>query len=825
VTAIDVDKVLAELTLDEKAALVAGRDHWHTVAIERLDVGTIKVTDGPNGARGDVLFGAGTPTLCVPCGSALGATWDPQLVERIGVALGQQARTKGAHVLLAPTVNLHRHPLAGRTFECYSEDPFLTAEAAVAFVRGVQSQGVATTTKHFAGNESEYKRMTINSVVPERALRELYLVPFEQVVARADAWGIMAAYNRLNGPYCTDSRWLLTELLKEEWGFDGFVVSDWLATHSTVDAARSGLDLEMPGPPAWFGPRLADAVRAGDVDEATVDDMIRRLLLLAERTDAFGLPPGEERAEDLPEYRELARDAAAAAMVLLKNDGQVLPLDVDSLTTLAVVGPNASRAVVMGGGSATVNPHRRISPLDALRERLGDRVDIRHEIGGYAHKTLPALTAPFVTTPDGEPGMRVDYFDTNDLSGDVLRADVVPESRLRWIGEAPDGVDVQRFSVRATALLHAPHDGPFEIGLVVLGRARVLLDGDELLDGWTRRLPRGEALMGFASEEITATTDLHAGTPVELVVEFTNDRTPGFGACYVGGRPAQPDDALERAVAVAADADAAVVFVGTDEEWETEGLDRTSYALPARQSELVERVASVNPRTVVVLNAGAPVDTSWAESVPAVLVSWFGGQEMADAIVDVLTGDTDPGGRLPTTYPRRLEDVPCFFDYPGDGAEVRYGEGVFVGYRGYDARDIEPAWPFGHGLSYTEFEHGDIELSASEVEIAEDLRVTARVAVTSTGARAGREVVQLYVAPRSPRMPRPPQELKAFAKVTLEPGERRDVALTLDFRSFAAWDPERHGWVVDPGDYEIRAGRSSRDIRARTVVTLLPAGS
>jgi beta-glucosidase len=820
VRAIDVDKVLAELTLDEKAALVAGRDHWHTVAIERLDVGTIKVTDGPNGARGDVLFDSGTPTLCVPCGSALGAMWDPALVERIGAALGQQARTKGAHVLLAPTVNLHRHPLAGRNFECYSEDPFLTAEAAVAFVRGVQGQGVATTTKHFAGNESEYKRMTINSVVPERALRELYLVPFEQVVARADAWGIMAAYNRLNGPYCTDSHWLLTELLKEEWGFDGFVVSDWLATHSTVDAARSGLDLEMPGPPAWFGPRLADAVRAGDVDEATLDDMIRRLLLLAERTDAFDLPPGEERGEELPEHRDLARTAAAGAMVLLKNDGNVLPLDVDSLSSLAVLGPNASRAVVMGGGSATVNPHRRVSPLHALSERLGDGVDIRHEVGGYAHKTLPALTPPVLTTPDGEPGMRVEYFGTNDLSGDVVRVDVVPQSRLRWIGEAPDGVDVQRFSMRATGMLRVEQDGPFEIGLVVLGRARVLLDGTELLDGWTQRLPRGEALMGFASQEITATAELRTGAPVELVVEFTNDRTPGFGACFVGGRPAEPDDALERAAAVAAGADAAVVFVGTDEEWETEGNDRTSYDLPGRQAQLVERVASVNPRTVVVLNAGAPVDTSWAESVPAVLVSWFGGQEMADAIVDVLTGDADPGGRLPTTYPRQLEDVPCFFDYPGDGAEVRYGEGVFMGYRGYDARAVEPAWPFGHGLSYTEFEYGDIEVSASEVEITDDLHITARVTVTNTGARPGREVVQLYVAPRSPRLVRPPQELKAFAKLSLEPGERQQVTLTLGFRSFAAWDPDRHGWVADAGDYEIRSGRSSRDIRARRVVTL-----
>ncbi len=391
-TRTDWAAALAAMTLDEKAAMTAGVDFWNLAGVERLGIPSIRVTDGPNGARGSALFGLGTDTaVCIPCGSALGATWDPDLVERVGVMLGEEAHTKASRVLLAPTVNLHRSPLAGRNFECYSEDPLLSGKTAAAFVRGVQSQGVVTTVKHFAGNDAEFERQTINSVIDARALRELYLVPFELAVREGGALGVMTAYNRLNGPHCSEHAELITGILRGEWGFEGFVLTDWLSAGSTVGCSAAGLDLEMPGPGSYYGAKLADAVRAGEVDETTVDAQVTHLLRVLARIGALDDPPGRTSTSiDRPEHRTLAREAAAAAMVLLKNDG-VLPFDASAVRTLAVIGPNALRPQMMGGGSANLAPHYRISPLDALRVKLGDAVDVQYARGVDFDRTAPPI--------------------------------------------------------------------------------------------------------------------------------------------------------------------------------------------------------------------------------------------------------------------------------------------------------------------------------------------------------------------------------------------------------------------------------------------------
>ena len=816
----DIDALVASLTLDEKAALTAGRDNWSTTAVPRAGIPSVRVTDGPNGARGSSVLGAGEATAaCVPCGSALGATWDPELIERVGALLGEEALTKRCGVLLAPTLNLHRSPLSGRNFECFSEDPLIAGRAGAAFVRGVQSRGVSTTPKHLAGNEAEFERYTISSAIGERALRELYLVPFELAVREGGADGAMTAYNRLNGRYCTEDEALLGGILRGEWGFCGFVVSDWFGLGSTAGSARAGLDLEMPGPGRSFGPALADAVRAGEVEEALVDAQARRLLGALERRGALDVPGDEpEESVDRPQHRALAREAAAASMVLLRNDG-LLPLDPSGLRRLAVIGPNAARAAIMGGGSAKLRPHYAVTPLEALRERLGAAVEVVHEPGCDIDRTVPELRAPFSIELDGGRA-------TARRADGLLMFDALPEP-----------LDVADFSFRAVAEITPAVSGAHTFTLVQAGGARVLVGGRLVLDGIAHPPPRGEGLIGMASEEVSAAVDLAAGEPVEVVVEYRSAGAPaGLRGARVGMRPPRDADASGRAVRAGTGCDAVVLVVGTTDEWESEGSDRASMDLPGPQDELVERVLAANPDTVVVVNAASPVTMAWADRARAVLVTWVGGQEMAGALAEVLTGAAEPGGRLPTTIPLALEHNPSHGNFPGENGEVVYGEGVLMGYRWYEARRLPVRFPFGHGLSYSRFAIGEPRLSSPR--FAPGGTLTVEVDVTNTGGRAGAEVVQCYVAAPPGPLTRPTKELRDYAKVHLEAGETRTVSFALGDRAFACWDPgdpdwpalaERiavsplaayaagrragaPGWRIFPGRHELHVGRSSADV-------------
>jgi beta-glucosidase len=794
----DLDALMGQLTLDEKAALTAGVDFWHLAAVERLGIPSVQVTDGPNGARGSALFGLGDETaVCIPCGSALGATWDPELVERVGAMLGEEALTKTCRVLLAPTVNLHRSPIAGRNFECYSEDPLLSGKTAAAFVRGVQSQGVVTTVKHFAGNDAEFERHTINSVVDARALRELYLVPFELAVREGGALGVMTAYNRLNGPHCSEHAELLTGILRGEWGFEGFVLTDWLSAGTTEGGTAAGLDLEMPGPARFYGAVLAEAVRAGTVDESVVDAQVAHLLRVFDRMGALDDPADwTSTSVDRPEHRTLAREAATSAMVLLRND-DVLPFDATAIRSLAVLGPNAERPQMMGGGSAKLAPHYRISPLQALRARLGDTVDVRYERGVDIDRTAAPIDTEF----------SVEFFAGYEWGGGAVATRSYHDGQLLLVDTPPPGIEIDNFSYRALGRYTPDETGSHTCSLIQIGgRARVLVDGKVVLDGVADPPGPGTEFFGMGSAELEATVDLVAGTAVEIVVEFAEREGFFMRGVKLGHRRPAPPDLLDRAVAAAAAADAVVVVVGTNDDWESEGHDRDTMDLPGAQDELVARAVAANPNTAVVVNTGAPVTMPWADAAPAILQAWFGGQEMANALADVLFGDTEPGGRLPTTLPLLLEHNPSFGNFPGENGEVRYGEGVLVGYRSYEARRLATRFPFGHGLSYS-----TVDIGTPVVEVGD--RVTVSVPVTNTGARRGSEVVQCYVAPPRPsRVVRPPQELKAFAKVALDPGEQTTVTLELDERAFAYWDPPASGWRVDPGTYEVRVGRSSAEI-------------
>jgi len=839
---VDIDALIDGLTLDEKAALTAGDDMFTTVGIERMGIPKVGVTDGPNGARGLTLPGMGGPTsTCIPCGSAIGATWDPSLAEQLGALVGREALDRGCRGLLAPTVNLHRHPLAGRNFECYSEDPLLSGRLAAGYVRGVQSAGVFATVKHFVGNEAEFERGSISSVMDERSLRELYLLPFEIAVRDGGVLGLMTSYNRLNGRWLTERPELLVDLVRGEWGFQGLIMTDWFAVADTDVSLAAGLDLEMPGPGRALGATVVTAVNDGRVKEDELDRAVRHILSTYDRTgalvaaaaDVAPVPPG-------PEDLEFLRRASAESIVLLRNDG-TLPLEPSSLRRIAIVGQHAVSPCVMGGGSAGVATPALTTPLASVAALLGDASEVVYERGCEADLSATPIGERVLVAPDG---FDATFHAGPECAGEILKREKLDTLRFVVFGSMRDVSLGDEWSVRVRGSVLPDEDGRFELALAQSGRARVLVDGEILLDGFENPMPAGGSdFFGLVSKDLVADVTVRRGVPLEVVVEYANIDAPLAGF-RVGFRTVDQDALLERAIEAAAGADVAVVMVGNNAEWETEGRDRPAFELPGRQPELVRRVAAVNERTVVMVNAGAPVDLSWSDDVAAVLQCWFGGQEMASGVAGVLVGELEPGGRLPTSIPLCLEHSPSFDNFPGENGEVRYGEGLFMGYRGYEHRRILPRFPFGHGLSYTTFTFGEPTLSVRSIAPGES--VTISVPVSNTGSRPGSEVIQCYVAHSRPRLVRPPKELKAFAKVRLEPGESTVVQLELNARAFAYWDPGQSdweevrarqldmfgdlsgrqvrrpaGWQVDDGDYDVLIGRSSVDIVASETVRIV----
>jgi len=671
----DIARLIGEMTLEEKASLCSGRDAWTTKPVERLGIPSIMMTDGPHGLRkqtGDVpaLDGTAAPATCYPSGAALASSWDRNLLARIGRALAGEAQAEGVSIVLGPAVNVKRSPLCGRNFEYLSEDPYLIGELAKSYIRGMQEQGVGVSIKHFAANNQETRRMVIDTIVDERTLREIYLPGFEVAVRESRPWTVMCAYNRLNGTYCSEHPWLLTQVLRDEWGFEGVVVSDWGAVNDRVAGVAAGLELEMPGSGGINDAEIVEAVRSGVLDEAMLDCVVERLLSIILRGAEARRP---ETTFDPEAHHNLAREAAVASTVLLKNVDELLPLDLQG--TIAFLGAFAREPRYQGGGSSHVNPRAMTCAYDEAQRLAGDEA----------------------------------------------------------------------------TLLYAP----------------------------------GYAL---ATGEVD---------------------------------PALMDEARK----TAASADVAVVFIGLTDPYESEGYDRTHLDLPPNHVALLEAVLVVQPRVVVVLSNGAPVTMPWLERVPAVVEGYLGGQAGGAAIADVLFGRVNPSGKLAETFPARLEETPAYLDFPGDVSRVVYNERLFVGYRAYDARDLAPLFPFGHGLSYTTFGYSDLVVDRQQITDTEVLTVS--VTITNSGARSGAEVVQLYVRDVEASVIRPPKELKGFDKVTLAPGERRTLSFRLDQRAFAFWDEALGDWRVESGDFELLVGASSRDIRltatvAVTSTTVLP---
>ncbi|MFG1806271.1 beta-glucosidase [Streptomyces sp. NPDC049040] len=800
-----VEAALRVLGLDDRTRLLAGQDMWSLPALPAVGLGSLVMSDGPIGVRGR-RWSADDPSVALPSPTALAAAWDPELARRAGRLLAQEAHRKGVHVLLAPTVNLHRSPLGGRHFEAYSEDPLLTGAIGTGYVLGVQDGGVGVTVKHFVGNEAETERFTVDNRIAPRPLRELYLAPFEAIVKGARPWGVMAAYNAVNGVTMTEHAELIGGVLRGEWGFDGVVVSDWLAARSTAGAIRGGLDLAMPGPHTVYGEALAAAVRAGEVPEELVADAVRRVLRLAARAGLLAGAPAAVAQADRPapiDGDALAREIAGRGCVLLRNavrgDAPVLPLEAAALHGgIALIGAGAREPRILGGGSAQVFPGHVVSLLDAMRDALPAGTPLAYAPGADPVEELPAAAGGFALRAVARAA-----------DGRELGAEALPSGQVQWFGEMPPGVDYDDLhTVELHGIFTPATGGEHRFGTRGTGGFTLTVAGRTLYDGpqYDQDPDPFEAFFGKPTQR--GTVHLAAGEPVPVSLLHLPPkdvelpiRAVGFSLLH--GEPERDDEELlAEAVAAARAADTAVVVVGTTERVESEGFDRRDLRLPGRQDELVARVAAANPRTVVVVNSGAPVELPWREQVAAVLVCWFPGQEGGAALADVLLGAVEPGGRLPTTWPVALADAPVTEVAPREGV-LPYDEGVRIGYRAWQRPGTPaPAYPFGHGLGYTTWAYEElIALPGSGPE--ELASVTVRV--RNAGPRAGREVVQLYLAGAGADTGTG-QVLAGFASVTAGPGEVAEAVIPLPCRVASTWDDSAGAWRLPPGPYRVSAG-------------------
>ena len=804
--------LLKELTLDEKVTLLSGFNNWYTNKIERLNIPSIKMSDGPNGVRGDGT--SGKSSACFPCPILMGSTWNEDLFYEIGEALGEEANDKDVDVLLGPTINLHRHPLGGRHFENYSEDPFLVGKLATAYVKGVQSKKVSACLKHFIANDTEFERHTSSSNVDERTLREVYLLPFEMGVKEGNSKSVMSAYKKLNNIYCSSHKELLIDILKKEWNFDGYVVSDWGAALETVENAHGGLDLEMPGPGNTWGKKLLEAVTEGLVDEEVINDKVERILNIAEFSGRFDSPENKlEKSNIRKSHNKLLRKVASEGMVLLKNE-KILPLKKSAIKKLAVIGPNAKNSQIIGGGSASLKPHYQVHPFEALQERFSDDFSISYAEGAKTNKYLPKLNERLFS--NSEDGFLVEYFD-KEINKDKLISSEVLKGNKFWVfeGFAKDIINkeerpsvIVRFSCDYSPDVSGEHD--FEIFGIGLGKLKI--DGKVLIDNWNETT-QGEAFFSFATAPKRNSIYLDKNETYKFEVEYFFEGR--FPAIHFGCMPPEKENLLEEAIKTSREADAVILIVGTNSDWETEGNDRSELALPADQDKLIESVIKENANTVVVINSGSPVSMPWINDSNAILQSWFGGQEYGNALADLIFGEINPSGKLPTTFPVQIEDTPAFDYYPGKNSQMNYEEKLLIGHRWYERKGKKPLFPFGFGLSFTKFSFSDLEVIKKD-----DLNINCKFRIKNFGEMDGHEVAQCYVAFLKAEEDEPLKTLQSFKKVFIEKNKEIELEISLNKRNFSYWDVDKKDWMVKPGEYRIDIGSSSEKIELSEIIVL-----
>jgi beta-glucosidase len=806
-----IESIVSKMSLEEKIDYIGGTDWFFIRAVPRLGVPAFRMADGPFGVR------LTSPSTAMAAGIALAATWNPSLAERVGVELGRDSRSRGIHFLLAPGVNIYRAPMNGRNFEYLGEDPLLASRIAAGYIAGVQSQGVSATVKHFLANNSEFDRHRTDSILDDRTMREIYLPAFEAAVKDAKVGALMTSYNLVNGVHASQYGPLITDVAKKEWGFDGVVMSDWKATYDGVGAANAGLDLEMPSGVAMNRRSLLPAVQAGTVSAATIDDKVRRILRVAARFGWLDRPQADLSIPALnTKGAAAALEAAREGMVLLKNEGGILPLDRTRLKTVAVIGPLAHPGVPVGGGSAGVQPYRTVSQLEGIAAALGPGVTILHHRGLPTYAELANRTNFTTERGGGRAGVVVEVFGNLALEGKPAATRV--EEHINLVGPyVPPGPSTEptgayssaRWTGWFTATDSTPHRF-FVFDFRGEGGCRALVDAVAAIDNW--EVPQAQ---------VTEATMTFTPGPHKIVLECSRRVIPGSTGVSVR-LGIVPEHAIVEpdAVAIASKADVVVASLGYDAQVESESGDRP-FALPGGQDLLLRELAGVNKKTIVTITSGGGVDMArWIDTVPAVVMSWFAGEQGGTAIGQLLTGDANFSGHLPITIEKSWADNPnrdSYYPAPGT-KKVPYTNGIFVGYRGYEHNAVAPLFPFGHGLSYTTFAFGGPVVTPKAG--ATGPAYTVAFDVTNTGPRSGAAVAQVYVAPVQPKVPRPPKELKGFVRVELKPGETRHVTVDLDARAFSYWETASRRWRADAGDYRILVGSSTADTPGGATVTL-----
>jgi beta-glucosidase len=799
-----VDSILSKMTLEEKIDYIGGVNEFYIRAIPRLGLPAFRMSDGPIGVRN---YG---PATTLAGGIALAATWDRALDHHAGVVLGEDGRARGVHFLLGPGVNIYRAPMNGRNFEYFGEDPFLASQTAVAYIEGLQSQGVCATIKHFVANNSEYDRHNVDEIIDERTLREIYLPTFEAAVKQAHVCAIMDSYNLTNGEHMTQNGYLNNEVVKKEWGFDGIIMSDWDATYDGVAAVNGGLDLEMPSGKFMNRATLLPAVQSGKVKEATIDDHVRRILRTAVQ---YGWLDRDQTKLSIPLYNlegsRVALQAARESMVLLKNENNLLPLNKAKIKTLAIIGPDAYPANVVGGGSAGVRPFSAVDFMEGLANYLHGSVKVTYKAGLPSLEEMARETTFAADASGDKPGLQFEYFASTDLSGSPIQTETSLHVNFGTaFSERPLPPDF--YSGRWTGYYIAKQAGKYHVilqGALSRGGSRLYVDDKLVVDDWLLH----KAIVN------DAVLDLTAG-PHQIRLEAyrtRNHRSRLRLAITSANTMVDPE-----ASAIAAKADAVVVAVGFDSTTESEGADRTFRLLPG-QDELIQAMLAANKNVIVVVTSGGGVDmTAWADRAPAILESWYSGQEGGTALAELLFGDYSPSGKLPVTFDRRFEDSAVYHSYYPNGSDnqVKYTEGVFLGYRHYDKAGIKPLFPFGYGLSYTTFKYGN--LSISPATVSGDEPITVSFDLTNTGRREGAEVAELYVSDTHASVPRPAKELKGFSRVELKPGETKKVSIQLNRRALSYYDVKEKRWNAEPGDFGILVGGSSENIALKGTLHL-----
>jgi beta-glucosidase len=796
-----IENLISQLSLEEKIKMLSGTG-FDTPGIDRLGIPGLRMTDGPAGVR----WGKST---AFPGPISLAASWDKDLVYRLGQAMAEEVKLKNKNVLLAPCVNIHRFPLGGRNFESYGEDPFLAARTDVPFIKGIQSRNVIATVKHFAANNQEWERFRVNTVVNERTLREIYLPAFEAAVHEAGVYSVMAAYNKVNGFYCSANKHLLTDILKDEWGFDGYVVSDWGATHDAVRCANAGLDIEMPYG-KHFGDSLIRAVKDNKVSEATIDDKVRRILRIMFRAGLMDtLNTKKPNATSVyNSHKDLALEAAEKGIVLLKNERGILPLQKSKLKSVAVIGPNAAYAISGGGGSSMVRPFYKTSPLEGIKDYLGDDVKVFYAPGpAMEGDILPIETKYLFQNDKKSHGFKGEYFLLEDFNTSPVFSRIDGQVNFNFGYNAPESEmealdDGNKYAIRWTGFVKAPETGSYNLKIQCDGGIRLFVDGKILFEDMDNKDVKLRTVkMHFEQNKFYKIKIEYVSSWGVSEMKFGWD-IPGF-------------DPVEEAVAFAKKADVTILVTGLSNHFESESGDLKRFSFPG-QDRFIKSVVAANPNTIVVMYNGSPYSIKdWSDKVPAILEAWYGGQEQGNALANVMFGKYNPSGKLPFSIIRDSSDCPAFTGYQSPTLVSDYSEGIFVGYRYLEKNGIKPLFPFGHGISYTNFDYRNLHV---EKQKGGNFKIS--LTIKNIGEVEGIETVQFYVSDLECSVERPVKELKAFEQIQLKPGEETQISTILKNKAFAFYDENKKEWVVEPGKFRIGVGSSLEDIRQEKVIEI-----